>query len=101
MLKYHEVRKVTVYAAGALEKSLIEQFLKLGVKGYTLTDCRGHGAHDVVDDPLYPTSHVRIEIIAQTEVADNLMAYLAQLRTRQHSITACLTTVQVTNPDHF
>ena len=46
MIELQTIRRVTIYADGALEESLIEQFLALGSTGYTVVECRGNGVGD-------------------------------------------------------
>ena len=89
------VRRVTVYADSALEHFLIEQFLKLGAKGYTVLDCRGKGKHEIVDDPFQGATRVRIELIVSPEVGEKLIGYLAHSEFRLRAVLACIETVQV------
>lgn len=102
MAELQTIRRVTVYAAGRMENELLAQFLKLGSTGYTVVACRGKGEHPVVDDPFGPgTSHVRIELLVQPEVADKVMRYIEQYHSRNSSIAACVETVQVAKSEHF
>lgn len=95
------VRRVTVIADAVLEKSLLEQFIKLGAKGYTCSDCRGRGTHEVFEDPWSGANRVRIEAIVQPAVADAIMSYLESPSLLHKPITACVESVEVSALDHF
>jgi hypothetical protein len=101
MTELFPIRRITVYAAQALEKPLIEQFLKLGSKGYTVTEARGEGAHRSLEDPFAKSTHVRIELLVREEVADKIMHYIAGLNKQNRAVVACVESVSVVAPDHF
>ena len=101
MSALQSIRRVTVYAAHALEAQLIEHFLSLGAKGYTITESRGRGEHASVDDPLARSTQVRIELLVQAEVAGKIMEYIRTLTTKHMAVVACMENVEVCNPEHF
>ena len=73
MIELKTISRVTVYADGALEATLLKQFLQMGSTGYTVTVCRGKGEHDTVDDPFASVTRVRIELLVQPEVAEEIL----------------------------
>lgn len=101
MSSLQTIRRITVYATKGLEKTLIERFLAMGAKGYTITEARGMGEHATLDDPLATSSHVRIELLLQPETAEKIMEYVAQLHTQHRPVAACVESVQVSDPEHF
>ena len=96
------INRVTVYADSMLSDSLIEQFLALGSKGYTVIGCAGQGEHRAVDDPFGPASKfVRIELLVPPPVADRIMHYLKTHERRQRSIAMCVEDVKVLADENF
>lgn len=75
MSAFKTISRVTVYADGALEQHLIEQFLKIGVTGYTVLECRGKGKHELEYDPFQGVARVRIEMLVVSALAEKLIVY--------------------------
>lgn len=95
------VSRVTVIAESEMEKSLVEQFVRMGAKGYTTMPCRGRGEHEIYEDPFLGTGRVRIETIVQPKVADDIMRYLQSPAFAARPLTACVEAVQVLANDRF
>lgn len=94
------IRRVTVVADEVLEHSLLDQFTKLGAKGYTCMDCRGKGRHVVVDS-VFTVALVRIELLVQPDVADKIIDYLHREVFQKYACTVCSETVDVVRGDIF
>jgi hypothetical protein len=105
MLELVTIRRVTVYADYGLEANLIPHFLSLGANGYTITPCRGKGEHGEHSAPIAPlsstTSHVRIELIVQPDVALKIMMFLQANYLKSRSVAACIEEVQVAKGERF
>lgn len=101
MPEYIEIRRVTVIADVMLEKIFIEEFLKLGAKGFNCTHCFGKGRHAVVEDPFTGRFLVRIEVLSRPEVADAIMKYVHQEKFAHHPVLATIETVSVLKGDAF
>lgn len=101
MLELKSIRRVTIYATGALEEPLVTHFLALGSTGYTVTECRGKGEHRVVDDPLGPPPFIRIEVLVQPAVAEKIMTFLQAHHLKNQAVAACVETVEVIATEHF
>jgi hypothetical protein len=95
------IRRLTVYAAVGLADDLINQFQKLGAKGYTCVEAKGRGDHGTVEDLWAHSSHIRIELLVQPQVADKIVDYLASPAMRAQSIAFTSEDVNVFNPEHF
>jgi hypothetical protein len=94
------IRRITVVADEVLEHTLLEQFIKLGAKGYTCMDCRGKGRHAVVED-IFTAALVRIELLVQPDVADAIIDYLHREVFQKYACTVCSETVEVVRTDRF
>ena len=95
------VRRVTVIADQALEKRLLKEFWKLGIKGYSRMECQGQGKHELVEDVFSGVSRVRIEMIVQPAVGQAILDYLARPEFENYAVTTCLESVQVSAKDEF
>jgi hypothetical protein len=105
MIEMVTIRRVTVYADATLEPRLVPHFLSLGATGYTVTPCRGRGEHGEHSAPMAPlsstSSHVRIELIVQPDVALKIMVFLQANHLKSQSVAACMEDVQVVSTEHF
>ncbi|MGQ0635049.1 MAG: P-II family nitrogen regulator [Planctomycetaceae bacterium] len=90
------VRRVTVVADAALEQMLLEEFVRVGAKGYTCVDCRGRGGHEGIEDPFSGSSRVRIETVVQPDTANRIVAYLSSPEFDSHAL---FTTVEAVHVD--
>ncbi len=95
MSAFKTISRVTVYSDATLEHHLIEQFLKLGVTGYTVLECRGKGKHELMHDPFQGVARVRIEMLVLPPVAEKLIHYLNADGFKGRAVLACMETVQV------
>lgn len=101
MIPLEELRRITVYADSALEEQLLEHFVQMGAKGYTVVECRGKGKHAIVEDMFHPMKEVRIEVIVQPEVAERIMEYLGQAYFHNRAVLGALETVRVPVREHL
>lgn len=101
MVELQKIRRVTVYADAVLERSLLEQFLRLGAKGYSVIECRGKGKHEVIEDPFTGVSRVRIDLLVAPAVADQIMTYLTRDEFKRRAVAACVETVEVAVSESF
>lgn len=95
------ISRVTVIADARLEDTLVKQITRLGAKGYTCSDCRGRGEHEIVQDLFTGASRVRLETIVQPAVAEAIMKYLHQPQFQNQALCACVDTVQVGAAEQF
>ena len=102
MNKLVDIRRVTVVADVVLERMLLEEFTKLGAKGYTCMDCHGKGRHRVVEgvDP-FTAALVRIEMLVQPDAAQKIIDYLRREMFTNYACTACVETVEVASNHKF
>ncbi len=96
-----EIKRVVVIADTVLEKTLLEQFLKLGAKGYTCNYCAGKGRHETLEDPYNGRSRVRIEVLAEASVASAVFDYVHRKQFGSYPVAAYMDTVEVNAQDHF
>ncbi|MDM7464275.1 transcriptional regulator [Tepidimonas taiwanensis] len=63
---------VTIYCEAVLESRVIEVFDRLGIVGYTVTECRGRGTHGVRSGNWRMSANVRIEVMCDVDTSDRL-----------------------------
>ncbi|MDA0917953.1 MAG: SulP family inorganic anion transporter [Planctomycetota bacterium] len=95
------IRRITVMANQSLRFWLLDEFVKCGVTGYTLTTCTGAGRRHLESDSVAENEHVRIEIIAPADVCDAVIEFLRRDILPDHHVTACVETVDVVRIGHF
>ncbi len=101
MDKMHSIFRITVYADGSLENRLLEKFLELGAKGYTVVDGRGVGTRRIVQNPLGRTEVSRIELLVHRDVGQRIINYLNRDIIQKQPVTVCVDEVKVIRDEHF
>lgn len=101
MSQVHPIRRITIITEAVLESWLVQRILKFGASGYTVTDCRGAGDHAAVDSPASAERHIRIEVLCQPEVGDQILDYLERRIFPDFGATVCVEDVGVLRPQQF
>jgi hypothetical protein len=101
MAQMMAICRVTIIAETALEKTMIDQCLKLGAKGYTTIYCFGKGRHEVMEDPFTGRSLVQIEVLCRESVAKAIMNFVHQSEFENYPVICYMDTVQVHEKDTF
>lgn len=73
--------------------------LGLGAKGYTLSEVRGSGARGVRAGQ--PDVNVKIEAVVSPEVADRILAHLAEHYFAHYAVIAYVETVAVVRGEKY
>ena len=92
---------MTVMANQSLRFWLLDEFIKCGVTGYTVTTCTGAGRRHLESDSVAENEHIRIEIIATAKVCNDVVDFLRRDILADHHVTACVETVDVVRIGHF
>ncbi len=93
------LKLVTVIAEAVLEERLVRALLSLGAKGYTLSEVRGSGARGVRAGG--PEVNVKIETVVSPEVADRILAHLAERYFTHYAVIAYVETVAVVRGEKY
>jgi MFS superfamily sulfate permease-like transporter len=70
------IRRITVMANHSLRYWLLDEFVKCGATGYTVTTCTGAGRRNIENDSVAEDEHVRIEVIAPENVCNAVIDFL-------------------------
>ena len=94
------MKKVTIVAEEVLEKRLSGELRDLGVRGYTIADVRGEGAHGA--RPSEWTGHnVQFDLVVSEALALRILEHLDTTYFGARAVVAWLTTVEVNRPSLF
>lgn len=98
-MKTVSLRLVTIIAEAVLEERLVQAILRLGAKGYTLTEVRGSGSRGVREGE--PEANVKIEAVVSPEVADRILDHLAERCFAHRAVIAFVETIEVVRGDKY
>ncbi|MBD3675725.1 MAG: hypothetical protein HUJ26_19610 [Planctomycetaceae bacterium] len=94
-------KRMTVIADITIKPTLLNEFLKLGAKGYHCVVVFGKGEHEQIGDLLTGSALVRIELVTTPEVADAIMDYVHSGKFHNYALTAYVDNVEVDERDTF
>lgn len=97
-----QTRKLlTIVCEAALEKRLEKELTALGAHGYTISDARGSGAHGRRDAAWPASANIRVEVLCDMEVAENVMRHLEAQYFSTYQLVMFLADVQVLRAEKF
>lgn len=97
-----QLRRLTVVANQSHERWLLEEFVSLGVTGYTVTPCAGAGRRQLAAGQVVEAgTNARIEVIATDELCNSLVEFLRREVKESHQVTACVETIDVVRVGQF
>ncbi|MCG8353820.1 MAG: transcriptional regulator [Chloroflexales bacterium] len=94
------IKLVTIITEGILEGRIIDAITRLGAKGYTLSEVRGHGTSGISGNQWYGPQ-VRIETLVGPEVADRILHHLQDHYFTDYSMAAYVETVEVVRSEKY
>lgn len=77
---------LTIVTEVALEDIIIEEILRAGVRGYTISDARGLGTHGLRSGQWRKDSNIRVEIIADTDLCERVIELLKTKYERDYGL---------------
>ena len=95
------IRRITVMANQSLRYWLLDEFVKCGATGFTVTTCTGAGRRNIENDCVAEDEHVRIEVIVPEKVCEAVIDFLRRDILPDHHVEACVETVDVVRVGHF
>ena len=95
-----EFKLVTVICEPVLATSLIAIVRALGASGFTVTDVRGEGSGEKSSGEV-PNEKVKIEVIADRELANKIMERIAKDYFENYSLIVYAGDIHVIRPNKF
>lgn len=89
------VRRLTIVVEESFAPELLASLVRLGISGYTEIPCRGSGRAGLKDSALPPAHCTQIEVIAVSELCDQIVDFLRTTVIPKHHLTVCVETVEV------
>lgn len=94
------LKLVTLVAERILEEQLVEEIIRLGAKGYTLTDASGRGSRGVRAHE-WEGPDVKIEAVVSPEVAERIVNHVAGRYFEHYAVIVYLQSVEVVRGDKY
>ncbi|MFN4073023.1 MAG: P-II family nitrogen regulator [Thermus sp.] len=94
------LKLVTIVAESILEKKLVEEIKRLGVKGYTIVPARGEGSRGVRSLD-WEGQNIRLETIVPEEVALRILARLQEAYFPHYAVIAYVENVFVVRGEKY
>jgi hypothetical protein len=92
---------VTIVCEASLESAIFADLPALGIRGHTISDARGNGAHGRRDATWPQSANIRIEVLCAENTATNLLEHLQKTYYANYGIVTFMTDVSVMRPDKF
>jgi nitrogen regulatory protein P-II 2 len=96
----HRFKMVTIIAEPVLEIRLTQELREFGASGFTVVEGRGEGSRAMHAAEI-PGINVRIETIVAPELAERILAHVAQHYFASYEIIAYLSDVEVLRPEKY
>lgn len=90
-----------IVAEAALESHLIDDFDRLGIKGYTIFDVRGKGSHGVRSGSWETGSNIRVEVICDEQVAESIRDLMKSVYCNNYAVITYWSDVWVMRGEKF
>jgi nitrogen regulatory protein P-II 2 len=100
-LEKHARQLLVIIAEAALEKKLVQDVKRYGAHGYTVLDVRGAGEGGEREGAFDADRTIRMEVVCQTTVADEIAAHVLASYTAHYSVCLYFAEVQVLRPAKY
>lgn len=91
---------ITIICEPVLSTSLISMIRTLGATGFTLTDVRGEGSGENRSGEV-PSEKVKIEVIAEAELANKIMNEIAKNYFENYSLIVYASNIEIIRQAKF
>lgn len=96
----HRFKLVTIIAEPVLEPRITQELREFGATGFTVVEGRGEGSRAMHAAEI-PGTNVRIETIVPPEIAERILAHVADAYFASYEVIAYLSDVDVMRPDKY
>jgi nitrogen regulatory protein PII len=99
-MKTVPLKKVTIVAEAFLEERILRAIREGGARGYTLAEVRGEGSRGVRASD-WEGKNVRVEALVPPEVAERILAHVAEVYFPHFAVVAWVEDVVVVRGDKY
>lgn len=92
---------VTIISESSIERRVLDDIRRFKIKGYTIVEARGSGAHGFRGDESEHDRNIRIEAICEEACARQLIEHLMKVYYKNYAMIAYLSDVEVFRSDKF
>ena len=92
---------VTVVAEAVLEGRIVDDVMRLGAHGYTITDVRGEGARGKRASSWEHNRNIRLEAVCAEPAAESIVEWLAETYYAHYAIVVWVSDVEVLRGEKF
>jgi nitrogen regulatory protein PII len=92
---------LTLVTEAVVEQSLLADLDRLGVRGYTVSNARGRGAHGMRDASWDEAANIRVEVICKRELAEIVFAHLRDKYYANYAMITFLHEIEIMRPEKF
>lgn len=95
-----KLKRVTMVAEAVVEEKLLKELLAAGASGYTVTKTEGRGSRGVRASD-WEGRNVKVETIVRPEVAEKILALLAEKYFKHFAVIAYVDEVEVVRGEKY
>ena len=99
-MKLVPLKLVTIVAEALLEDRLLRELKVCGARGYTISAVRGEGSRGVRASE-WEGQNLKIETLVSADVAERILARLAEAYFTDYAVVAYLENVEVVRGDKY
>ncbi|MHB1358173.1 MAG: P-II family nitrogen regulator [Rhodocyclaceae bacterium] len=92
---------LTIVTEAIVERTLLGDLDRLGVRGYTVSNARGKGNRGVRDAAWDEAANIRVEVICARALAEEVLRHLQFRYYADYAMVTFLTEVDVLRPEKF
>lgn len=100
-LAKHNRQLLVIIAEAPLEKRLVQDAMRLGAHGYTVSDVRGGGAGGIREGAWEADRTIRMEVVCEAAVADVIAEHVLKSYATHYGVTMFFADVLVLRPQKF
>ncbi|WP_028453658.1 P-II family nitrogen regulator [Chitinilyticum aquatile] len=100
-MQLHIRTMLTIVTEGRLENDLVELFEERRIRGWTIVEARGKGAHGEQHGSFDANHNIQIELIAEAATAEALAETIQQRYGAHFALVQWLSDVRVLRPQKF
>lgn len=99
-MKTQQMKRITVVSEALISNKIIEDFLRLGASGYTLTAAEGKGSRGVRASE-WEGRNVKIETVVSPELGKKILECLAEKYFKNFAVIAYAHDVEVVRGEKY
>ncbi len=92
---------LTIVSEATIERFLVDAVKRFGAHGYTIVEARGAGSHGVRTAEEEQDRSIRLEVLCERSVAENILEYIEKNYYRNYAIIGYLSEVEVIRANKF